>query len=373
MKRIITCLIFCVMNLGIYAQLSEGYYRLQCKETGRYLTVHNNYVDKESAKSRGQVEFHSLQTISGFDNVVNDPGSVIYLKKTSKGYIIESQGFTTGGHNIYLQFDQRDDAYIIYTTIKYDGTDFTRYLRDYQSEDGECYITTDKSKSPNWQWYVTPVNNNDKHYLGLKGDVKVGNSYYTTFYAAFPVQLGSGMKAYAVNTLTENTCTLQDIGNVIPTKTPVVIECAGQSADANKITPISKSSANVGENKLDGVIFCYPVLINGAERRRNPYWNVKDYDPETMRLLGEADGKLAFITASDVKYLAANRAYLPVAVSSAVSILVDGTSGISRITSNPSQASQAKGTYTLNGVRLPDNITPQKGIYIKDGKKIVIK
>jgi hypothetical protein len=32
-----------------------------------------------------------------------------------------------------------------------------------------------------------------------------------------------------------------------------------------------------------------------------------------------------------------------------------------------------EGLFTLTGIRIPDNVTPQPGIYIKDGKKIVIK
>ena len=33
----------------------------------------------------------------------------------------------------------------------------------------------------------------------------------------------------------------------------------------------------------------------------------------------------------------------------------------------------AEGIYTLTGVRLPDGVTPKAGVYIKDGKKVVIK
>jgi hypothetical protein len=374
MKRIITCLLSAVVSLGAYAQFSDGFYRLKCKETGRYLTVHNNYVNKESAKSTGQVYLQSLQTIDGFDNIVNDPGSVIYMKKTSKGYIIESQGFTTEGRNLYLKFTKVNGAYRIYTEIIYDGAKYTRYLRDYEEKKGKSYIITDASKSTNWHWHIIPVKDADEQYMGLKGDVKVGKKYYTTFYATFPIKLGSGMKAYAVNTLTESTCTLKEIGNTVPEKTPVVIACAGEKASSNKVTPLTSGGSDVGTNKLSGRIFCYPVITpSGKESRDNPAWNAKDYKPKTMRLLGEADGKLAFITASDVKYLPANRAYLKVTSGSAASIPTDGSTDILKVTSNPDIPSQTKGTYTLNGVRLPDNITPQKGIYIKDGKKVVIK
>lgn len=97
-------------------------------------------------------------------------------------------------------------------------------------------------------------------------------------------------------------------------------------------------------------------------------WNAKDYVPENMRLLGEDNGKLCFITSNEVDYLAANRAYLPVASGSAASIPTDGTTAIKSIINQPGKLNTAKGRFTLQGVRIPDNIEPQKGFYIEDGQ-----
>ena len=326
MKKLVSLIITVLVAVSASAQFADGFYRLQCKETGRYLAIHNNYVNKESAKQTGQIDLQSLETVSDFENIVNDPGSVIYLKNTSKGYIIEGQGFTTEGRNLYLQFIEVNGAYRIYTDVTYQGASYTRYLRDYQTKSGASYITTDDLKSTNWHWYVVPVTDAANQFMGLKGDVKVGNSYYTTFYAAFPIQLGSGMKAFAVNSLSDSNCTLQNIGNIVPKNTPVVISCAGEDAASNKVTPLATGGTAIESNKLSGVIFCYPVLTpTGDERRSNPAWNAVDYIPETMRLLGEDDGKLAFITSTDVDFLPANRAYLKVAEGSAASISTDGT------------------------------------------------
>ena len=135
-------MITALVAITTYAQFADGYYRLQCKETGRYLTVHNNYVNKESAKQSGQVYLQSLETISGFDNIVNDPGSIIYLRNTASGYVLESQGFTTGGKNLYLQCTKVDDAYRVWTTITYQGVKYTRYLRDYEESPGNRVMIT---------------------------------------------------------------------------------------------------------------------------------------------------------------------------------------------------------------------------------------
>lgn len=369
MKKLVSLIMTALVAVSASAQLSDGFYRLQCKQTGRYLTIHDNYVNKDVASDK--LYLQSLVTISGFENIVNDPGSIAYLKKTSTGWAIEGQGFTTQG-KLDLQITQVGDAYRLWATVSSQGVTFTLYLRDYEEEPGNCYITTDNT-CPNWEWYIVPVSGDN--YFGLKGDVKVGSSYYTTLFSAFPVQLGSGMKAYTVNTLTSTSCTLEELGSLVPAKVPVVVACAGQDASANKVTPLTEASGTVGTNKLTGVLFCYPVLVGGKERRKSPYWNCVDYDAATMRILGEAEGKLSFITAGDdLKYMPANRAYLPVPEGSATTIPTDGsTTGISRISSDSRNSRNSRGTYRLNGTRLPDNATPQKGIYIQDGKKIVYK
>ena len=50
----------------------------------------------------------------------------------------------------------------------------------------------------------------------------------------------------------------------------------------------------------------------------------------------------------------------------------DGQTGI--VTIKAEEQNQApEGIFTLTGVRLPDGVTPKAGIYIKNGKKVVIK
>jgi hypothetical protein len=43
------------------------------------------------------------------------------------------------------------------------------------------------------------------------------------------------------------------------------------------------------------------------------------------------------------------------------------------INSIKNENNTSTGIYTLTGVRLPDGVAPRSGIYVKDGKKIIIK
>ena len=368
MKKLITILLSAIVSLSAYAQ-TEGFYRLKCKQTGRYLAFHNDYVNKESAKRTGDVDLQSLETFSDFNVIVDDPGSIIYLRKTSTGWALEGQGFTTQ-NKLDLQLTPIDDAYWIWATVKSDGMEFTKYLRDYEKEEGYSYIVTDPNKSPNRDWYFIPLDDNE--YLGLNGDVKVGNDYYTTFFATFPFQLGNNMKAYVVNSMTPNYCTLEEIGDKVPQKTPVVIRCAGEAPADNKLTPLTSTVEPVTNNRLSAEIFCYPVITpTGKARRDNPAWNALDFDPLTMRVLGESDGKLCFVTSDILKYVPANMAYLNVTDDAAAVMPTDGSTGIQGVKIQPTTTG-AKGRYTLQGVPLPDNVQP-RGIYIQDGKKVINK
>ena len=377
MKKLFTLIIAALTTLSASA-LDDGFYRMQCVETGRYVSFRNSYVDTQSAQSTQEVQFYSLRTVSGFENVVSDPGSIIYFKKFDQGWAIRSQGYGTDESNYYIQItDMGDGSYRLWATYSKSGVTVTRYMRDCDdSSGGFSYVTTQESISKGLNWRLIPVNSADQAYLGLVPEVKVGGKGYATFYAGIPYKLGSGMKAYAVDTETDETCTLKDIGTEIPAKTPVIIACAGDNAADNKVTPLESSSASVGTNYLKGVMFCYPVTYYNrgiiVEDRTNPYWNTVDYDIFAMRVLGEEDGKLVFETGDeDLEYMPANKAYLSVPFSAAAVLTTDGSTAIQGVKSEAT-AEGAKGLYTLDGVRLPDNATLQKGVYIKDGKKIVI-
>ena len=48
MKKLFT-LFFAALTTLSASALDDGFYRMQCVETGRYVSFRNNYVDTESA------------------------------------------------------------------------------------------------------------------------------------------------------------------------------------------------------------------------------------------------------------------------------------------------------------------------------------
>ena len=68
----------------------------------------------------------------------------------------------------------------------------------------------------------------------------------------------------------------------------------------------------------------------------------------------------------------ANKAYLNVNANDADVMTLGGyTPGA--INDAKTDGKVKTGVYTLTGIRLPDGVNPPAGIYVKDGKKVIIK
>ena len=300
-----------------FAQLQgDGYYRVQSAKQGRYIRVIDNRGSVNVSTT--SADMAALQTVLGFDRVVSDPGSVIYVKKLSSGYDLQSQG--TGSYAI--------TSYALKVTDIGDGcywasaskAGMTLYLEDEpitaitsaaKRQTGSL-MTTSNSKDLNdgWvDWYVKPVSANSDCYFGITPDVTAGGSYYKSFYAAFPFTFSSqGMNAYTVTMIDTKKAAVvvNELTSGVPTSVPVIVKCSSDQVANNKINVGASASSAVAGNLLKGVYFCNDVS-NTAHR------NVVDYNPSTMRVLGTAaDGSLAFVKSSTLKYIPSNSAYITV-------------------------------------------------------------
>ena len=93
------------------------------------------------------------------------------------------------------------------------------------------------------------------------------------------------------------------------------------------------------------------------------------------RLGRAADGRLAFVKSSSLTYIPANSIYLPVPAGSpdVIYVVKSIPDGIEVIKASEAKAKQL-GVYSLSGQRLGDSTEGlQKGIYIVDGRKTVVK
>ena len=165
----------------------------------------------------------------------------------------------------------------------------------------------------------------------------------------------------------------QIVEDVIPAATPVLIRCNSENVQDNKIEPvIGYYSYSWKEDNWLGGVYC---SISVSKHRNTTF-----YDQITMRLLGLSDnGELAFVKNVPAErlykeqYLMANKAYLKLNTNiENADVMTHGGDTPEAINSVKTDYN-ATNIYTLTGIRLPDGVAPEAGIYIKNGKKIIIR
>ena len=339
MKRLSFILLGTLFTSIVYAQLNgDGYYRIRNSHTNRYISIVNNKVDSQNKSlwqvTNGGAHLYALKTMKPFSRVVSDPGSIIYISSAPDGYVLRAQGLDTknltGGRYLKIYNSRtKTGAYWLYATDS--GT--AAYLKDkedildYTGNTGYALANTSRTE-PEVDWDLLPIDGEDQ-YVGITPEVSIGNKHYATIYASFPFVLSAGMKAYYVKQTSRTMAEMAEVsGNTIPAATPVIIECNSTDPAVNRVTLLTNYSGTIQNNILKGIYFSFVMQsINGGESTTdlaNELRNVVPYDPTTMRVLGVVDGELGFVTATDMPYLPANKAYLTVSTDAAETLkLVD--------------------------------------------------
>lgn len=371
MKKIVTTFAlaaFCALTTS--AQLADGFYRVQNKITGRYISISDNDPNNYAVKyTTANVDMAGIRTIKSWERVEANPATIVYVKNMGDNkYDLEGQGtslYKISKQRLYIILIPQSDGTYKAKSDTYQGISLPA-IADGTDPDKEEDFLRNKSEEHAY-WKAVPVDTGSG-YLGIDPDIKTADGYYGTIYAGFAFKLASsGMKAYYINSASGSKISLKEFeGETIPATMAVIIKCNSENPVDNKILPVTNGGAEPSDNMLRGV-YCALTL--------SKHFNAKIYNPTEMRVIGTSGDKLAFVKASaddlvEGKYLQANKAYLP--VEGADNVMTEDGTGIVTIKAEEKNPA-AEGIYTLTGVRLPDGVTPKAGVYIKDGKKVVIK
>ena len=353
MKKIFSTftLLFCGMMIA-NAQIADGFYHIKNAGTGRYLSINDTDPNNYPVSQSGSVNLAGIRTYVNYDSVAVSPSCVIYVRSLGN----DKYDFATQGSSLYAMTSQKlpvditpngNGTYKIHGTYK----GFTKYLTDMSKSNKDAHLINTETGMDNWTF--EPI-----------------NTSYGTIYAGFNFRFVSpGMSAYYVSNAAGAGFTMKQIeSDVIPACIPVIIKCSSINPQDNKIEPVVGGYDFDEMNWLAGV-FC-SLYVAG-------HHNVKLFDDISMRILGLSDkGELAFLADPSIdrlykeKYLMANKAYLKVNYGDADVMILDGPSAINTVKNDDSSNT---GIYTLTGVRLPEGVTARAGIYVKNGKKIIIK
>jgi hypothetical protein len=354
------------------AQLNgDGYYRIQNNKSERYITIDNDIVG-EVNMSDTKADLTNIITWRGFEYVESNPASIIYINAVDSKYNLSAQGtsiYKIAGGRTYLDINTRADCYLL--SVTYKGVNGK--LKDSSTSRARGNVTHANQVDEYMLWRILPVNTTD-NYLGLKPTVETNDGWYGTLYAEYPFKVVSeGIKVYYVDGVHEGQFQLNEITDEVkPGATPLVFKCSSSNPADNKIMPVYTSTTAPTDNKLKGTYFACTT---------NLHEEYIEYNANTMRVLGADANKNLVLTKASESYLAEgwmipmNTCYLvdQKGISGDFKLVTRSEfTGISSIEAN-TQKNATKGTFTLSGVQVDDNKALRPGVYIKDGKKIVIK
>ncbi len=216
-------------------------------------------------------------------------------------------------------------------------------------------------------WNILPVDN--ENYLGLKGQVQnAEGKWYTSFAADFPVRLSDGMTAYYVTDVVDagksQIKRVKVTDEVIPPLTPIIVELNGESPALNKLTLLDENYSYVFEdNALMLALDKHGYLMGTTLETPDPHYYA----------LGISGGKVSLVQ-TEQTFLKPNEAYFYLDDSrkdlntSGYLVLSDDVDGISE---TMSVQQDDKAVYDLQGRRM--GAVLHKGIYVRNGKKFVVR
>lgn len=325
-------------NRGVYHAVYEArgidskgiYVMLENIGTSQYLGVMGN---SENDIDPDQRYFkHSLFLVSKSNSHIHSmPSLIIKLQGSSTGtgglkdVEMIAQGVSTfdiSGQKFRIEKYLENDYFIFGNHSGFSG-----YIKDNGGANSHMeLIGTIRNPSlwnrPNndgryrWRFHVIDEESFDENYLGAEPSAKTtqDGKYYTTMYTTFPYECRDGVKAYIVDKILPNgkAHLLEVSEGIVPSKTPVILECNSTVAKGNRLMPLLDEPLPVTTyNLLKGVI----NLDNETEEAN--YRTA--FDPTTMRVLSNDKAVFANVNITDptnknkvLDYIATNTCYLDV-------------------------------------------------------------
>lgn len=347
------------------SQVTDGEYLIVC-ETEKVAL--NGNLDSEKIDKAGnivsnlEISDEIISATSALDNAaVTIDVTNGTIKTTSNLYLGH-----TGGDNTLNNSSTASDYSNTFTIEE--GSALikcgTYYLR-YNASAGQTrfrYYSSSTSQQP-IQLYKK-VSQTAIYTLGEKETVTVTSAGYATYCSNKALDFSKaddGLKAYIVTS--DGATTDYTQVNAVPASTGLLLKA---DEGTYNVLVVSQGNTNVTDNKLVGVLV--NTGINATDDGKTNYVLLKtaQYGVGFYRVTDYDDGQADFT-------VKANSAYLSVAVSAGarefIGLIDDETTAIDRAQLKQNTESR-KQIYDLQGRRVNN---PQQGIYIVNGKKVVIK
>ena len=236
-------------------------------------------------------------------------------------------------------------------------------------------------------WILEKVD--DTNYFGVKPSTNMrgrDGKYYTTLYVDFPFQIKGDVKAYTIEGVEAKNADgyyfakvkkLAQQGDVVPAQTAVVLECNSTNPADNQLLPTGDEIPETSNNRLCGTFFGSAIngltVKDGTGAERNVTRdNIRAFNINTA----DSRNPIGFYKLNNtVTTIPGNKAFLVLtnAEAQAKGFVLEfedgGTTGIETI-ENSKHSTEDGVYYDLQGRRVEN---PTRGVYIVNGKKVVIK
>ena len=269
---------------------------------------------------------------------------------------------------------------------EYDGTlpkfDFVNNNTTDEWFGPELPVTKDAA-----MWILEKVDNTN--YFGVKPSANMkgrDGKYYTTLYVDFPFKIIGDVKAYTIEGVNAKNVQgyyfakvreLARQGDVVPAQTGVVLECNSTNPADNQLLPQGDETIQTSDNRLCGTFF--GAAINGVTVKdgTGTEYNVTRDNVRAFNLnTADTRNPIGFYKVkNDVANIPGNKAFLVLTSTEAqakgfvLEFEDGGTTGIETI-EDTKQNTEDGVYYDLQGRRVEN---PTRGVYIVNGKKVVIK
>lgn len=183
-------------------------------------------------------------------------------------------------------------------------------------------------------------------------DLTVGDAGAATLVLPYEATIPSGVKAYTLSYTSGDEVSATEVSTTIPANTPVLINATAGTYTFEATDTKTTKAAAPAKDALTGV------------------WTSTTAPSGSYILYNGTDGLGFYKADGSTNTVAANHAYLTATAATAKSLKINynGTTNISNITNDENANAPV---YNIQGMRMGKNLP--KGIYIKNGKKFVVK
>lgn len=229
------------------------------------------------------------------------------------------------------------------------------------------------------KWILELVGEDNTNYFGVAPANKMkgkNGKYFTTLYTDFPMKIVDNMNAYIVESIGTTGAQkgyaqckkIASKNDIIPAQTPIVLECETTASASNRLLPLANTTPAPTNNILKAVFFDEAKNTIETAGKTVRVFNINP-KPAVRNPLG-------FYRYSGT-IIKGNRAFLLVDANAYGSKLdgydmeEEGTAdGIDEVTTTTVETATNAVYYDLQGRRVDH---PVRGIYIVNGKKVIIK